>query len=60
MTMLSYDMAVLSFALVPLLSGVTIAALRTVTWRYRKIGGIRFIRVARLQCSLCLVKHATV
>jgi hypothetical protein len=60
MTMFAYDTAVISFALVPILSGITIAALRGVTWRYRKVGGIRFLRVARVQLSLCVVKPITV
>jgi hypothetical protein len=60
MTMPTYDSAVLYFALAPILFGVTIGALRGVTWRYRKVGGIRFIRVARLQLSLCVVKTVTV
>ena len=38
-------------------AGLAIDATAGMTYRNRKVGGIRFIRIGRLQLSFCVVKR---
>jgi hypothetical protein len=54
-----YDAAIVAFTTAPICIGAVVAIARNTTWRYRRVGGIRFLRVWRFQMSVCLCKPVT-
>jgi hypothetical protein len=54
----SLDAFLLAFAMVSILTGALVATVRNTPYKYRKVGGLHFFRIAKLQVSLCICRKS--